>query len=101
MEQRCINLGSYNYLGFAEGAGGSTHAAVERACRRYGLALCAPRAELGDTPLHRELEETTARFLGVEVTIYTHTFKWPNREKLDSLRDTRKLSLKTLALFWC
>lgn len=68
MEQRCINLGSYNYLGFAEGAGGATHADVVAACRRYGLATCSARAELGTTPLHKELEETTARFLGVEVT---------------------------------
>lgn len=65
-ERRCINLGSYNYLGFA---GHSTHAAVAAAARRYGLALCSPRAELGTTPLHRDLEATTAKFLGVEAAI--------------------------------
>ncbi|KAJ8731053.1 hypothetical protein PYW08_002466 [Mythimna loreyi] len=68
-ERRCINLGSYNYLGFAEGAGGATHAAVRAACRRYGLAMCSARAELGSTPLHRELEQTTAAFLGVEAAL--------------------------------
>lgn len=62
---RCINLGSYNYLGFSEDACGEAAAAA----RRYGLALASPRAELGDTPLHRELERTTAQFLGVEAAI--------------------------------
>lgn len=61
-------MGSYNYLGFAESAAtSSTAPAVRAAALRYGLAMCSPRAELGDTPLHRELEETIANFLGVEV----------------------------------
>ncbi|CAK1584077.1 unnamed protein product [Parnassius mnemosyne] len=67
-ERRCINLGSYNYLGFAEPAGPCADAAAE-AARRYGLALASPRAELGSCALHKELEETTARFLGVEAAI--------------------------------
>ncbi|XP_075974425.1 serine palmitoyltransferase long chain base subunit [Anticarsia gemmatalis] len=71
VEQRCINLGSYNYLGFAEGAGGAggTGPHVAAAARRLGLALAAPRAELGDTQLHRDLEAYTAKFLGVEAAI--------------------------------
>ncbi|KAG6463061.1 hypothetical protein O3G_MSEX013644, partial [Manduca sexta] len=68
-ERRCINLGSYNYLGFAEGAGSVTEAPVTAAVRRYGLAMCSPRAELGSTRLHAELEAATARFLGVEAAI--------------------------------
>ncbi|CAB3250870.1 unnamed protein product [Arctia plantaginis] len=68
-KRRCINLGSYNYLGFAEGEGGSTHADVAAATRHFGLAMCSSRAELGDTALHRELEHTTAKFLGVESAI--------------------------------
>ncbi|XP_034827286.1 serine palmitoyltransferase 2 [Maniola hyperantus] len=67
-EKRCINLGSYNYLGFAEPSGECADAA-EAATRRYGLALASPRGELGSTPLHKELEETTAKFLGVEAAV--------------------------------
>ncbi|XP_072939222.1 serine palmitoyltransferase 2 isoform X2 [Epargyreus clarus] len=67
-EKRCINLGSYNYLGFAEAAGPRA-AAAAAALRAYGAALAAPRAELGTTPLHLELERTTAEFLGVESAI--------------------------------
>ncbi|XP_038214647.1 serine palmitoyltransferase 2 isoform X2 [Zerene cesonia] len=67
-EKRCINLGSYNYLGFAEAEGECAEAAAA-AARRYGLAACSPRAELGSTALHAELEATTAQFLGVESAI--------------------------------
>ncbi|XP_050669710.1 serine palmitoyltransferase 2 isoform X2 [Leptidea sinapis] len=67
-ERRCINLGSYNYLGFAEPTGECADAA-EEATRRYGLSLCSSRAELGSTPLHAELERTTADFLGTEAAI--------------------------------
>lgn len=68
-KRRCVNLGSYNYLGFAEGEGGSTYHDVVAATRKYGLAMCSSRAELGSTPLHQELEATTAQFLGVESAI--------------------------------
>ncbi|XP_041986700.1 serine palmitoyltransferase 2 isoform X2 [Aricia agestis] len=64
-ERRCINLGSYNYLGFAEAAGPRADAAAA-ATKRYGPAMASPRAELGTTALHRELERTLADFLGVE-----------------------------------
>ncbi|CAH2075837.1 unnamed protein product, partial [Iphiclides podalirius] len=67
-ERRCINLGSYNYLGFAEPTGPCAEAAAQ-AARRYGLAMASSRAELGSCPVHKELEETTARFLGVEAAM--------------------------------
>ncbi|CAH4037596.1 serine palmitoyltransferase 2 isoform X1 [Pieris brassicae] len=67
-EKTYINLGSYNYLGFAEPRGECADAA-EEAAKRYGLALASSRAELGTCNLHRELEKTTADFLGVEDAI--------------------------------
>ncbi|GBP53581.1 Serine palmitoyltransferase 2 [Eumeta japonica] len=67
-ERRCINLGSYNYLGFAEGEGECARASAF-AARRYGLVLGSSRAELGTCPLHTQLEAATARFLGVESAI--------------------------------
>ncbi|KAI5633242.1 aminotransferase class I and II domain-containing protein [Phthorimaea operculella] len=66
--RECINLGSYNYLGFAEPSGPRAQAAAA-AARRYGLATCSSRAELGTTPLHQHLEECTAKFLRVESAI--------------------------------
>lgn len=67
-ETKCLNLGSYNYLGFAESSGPCAEAAKE-ALLQYGAALCSPVREYGTTPLHIELEKTTARFLGVEDAI--------------------------------
>ncbi|XP_047995208.1 serine palmitoyltransferase 2-like [Leguminivora glycinivorella] len=61
---KCVNLGSYNYLGYRGGRG-----KVEAAARRYGLALHSSRAELGTTPLHVEFEHELADFLGVEAAM--------------------------------
>ena len=44
----CLNLGSYNYLGFAENSGPCAEAAVE-ATLQYGAASCSPRKELGES----------------------------------------------------
>ncbi|XP_067009623.2 serine palmitoyltransferase 2 isoform X2 [Anabrus simplex] len=62
---KCLNLGSYNYLGFAEATGPCAESAID-AIRKYGLAACSPVQELGTTPLIQELEALTARFMGVE-----------------------------------
>ena len=68
LEKKCLNLGSYNYLGFAESSGPCAEDAIE-SIKKYGCSLCSPRQELGTNPLHLELEQTTARFLGVEAAI--------------------------------
>ena len=41
-----LNLGSYNYLGFAENQGPCSDAAVA-SISQYGVSACSPRAELG------------------------------------------------------
>ena len=43
---RAINLGSYNYLGFAENVGPCVEAA-EKAVQDYGIGGCSPRHEYG------------------------------------------------------
>lgn len=67
-ETTCLNLGSYNYLGFAESSGPCAEAAIQ-AIHDYGLAFSSSRTEYGTCPLHIELEELTAKFLGVEAAI--------------------------------
>lgn len=67
-ETKCLNLGSYNYLGFAESTGPCAEAAI-KSIEDYGLAFCSTRSEFGTCPLHIELEELTAKFLGVEAAI--------------------------------
>lgn len=67
-ETKCLNLGSYNYLGFASNEGQCADNSIQ-SVREYGLACCSPRSELGSVSLHKELEKLTARFLGVEDAI--------------------------------
>ncbi|TNM95176.1 hypothetical protein fugu_017935 [Takifugu bimaculatus] len=60
-----INMGSYNYLGFAENTGACADAAVE-CTKKYGAGVSSTRSEIGNLDIHEELEQLVARFLGVE-----------------------------------
>ncbi|EGD81712.1 serine palmitoyltransferase [Salpingoeca rosetta] len=60
-----INLGSYNYLGFAENKGPCADATID-AIKKYGVTYSSPRAELGTSTIHKELEDCVARFIGKE-----------------------------------
>ena len=64
----CINMASYNYLGFAQ-AHGPCADAVEQCIDSVGVSIASPRAEHGTIAIHRELEELVARFLGVEAAV--------------------------------
>ncbi|XP_018299962.1 serine palmitoyltransferase 2 [Mycetomoellerius zeteki] len=67
-ETQCINLGSYNYLGFAKASGKCADESI-KTLRKFGCASCSTRLELGNMPIHDELEKLTAKFLGVEDAI--------------------------------
>uniref|UniRef100_A0AAQ4P0Y5 Aminotransferase class I/classII large domain-containing protein n=1 Tax=Gasterosteus aculeatus aculeatus TaxID=481459 RepID=A0AAQ4P0Y5_GASAC len=60
-----INLGSYNYLGFAENTGPCADAASEVAAK-YGVGVASTRQEIGNLDRHEEMEKLVAEFLGVE-----------------------------------
>lgn len=60
-----INLGSYNYLGFAENSGACADAAAAIAMD-YGVGVASSRQEMGNLDRHEEMERLVARFLGVE-----------------------------------
>ena len=66
--QRCLNLGSYNYLGFAAQDPYCTPR-VERTLDTLGWGACGARADGGTTPRHAELERLVADFLGKEDAI--------------------------------
>ncbi|KAL2719560.1 serine palmitoyltransferase 2 [Vespula squamosa] len=67
-ERSCINLGSYNYLGFAESSGACAEQSI-MVLQKLGCSSCSTRLELGNAPIHEELEKLTASFLGVEDAI--------------------------------
>ncbi|XP_074602557.1 serine palmitoyltransferase 2-like [Brevipalpus obovatus] len=64
----CINMGSYNYLGFAEITGprvGRVHDCISK----YGSSVGTTRHEYGTMDIHNELEKLMAEFLGVEDSV--------------------------------
>ncbi|CAB1428539.1 unnamed protein product [Pleuronectes platessa] len=60
-----INLGSYNYLGFAENTGPCVDSAAE-VTMKYGVGVASSRQEMGNLDCHEEMEKLMAEFLGVE-----------------------------------
>ncbi|CAB0003214.1 unnamed protein product [Nesidiocoris tenuis] len=66
---KCLNLGSYNYLGFAEATGKCADDTISIVKGKHGLATCSSRHEYGTTEVVRNLERLTAEFLGVEEAI--------------------------------
>lgn len=65
---KCINLASYNYLGFAEASGPCAEAAVD-SIYRYGISTGSTRQQYGTCALHNELETLLAEYLGVDDAI--------------------------------
>ncbi|XP_029341627.1 serine palmitoyltransferase 2 isoform X2 [Acyrthosiphon pisum] len=63
-----LNLGSYNYLGFAQNEGPCADDTKD-IIKKYGWAVNSSRQELGTNNLHLELEQLIAAFLGVDDAI--------------------------------
>ncbi|XP_078505676.1 serine palmitoyltransferase 3 isoform X6 [Lissotriton helveticus] len=63
-----INMGSYNYLGFAENTASSLKLVTEQV-RTYGAGVCSTRQEMGNLDKHQELEDLVAEFLGMEAAM--------------------------------
>jgi serine palmitoyltransferase len=66
--KECLNLSSYNYLGFGENDGPCSDA-VEQTVRKCGLSSGSSRLETGSLDLHLETEQLVARFMGQEAAI--------------------------------
>ncbi|KAJ3309291.1 serine palmitoyltransferase component, partial [Gonapodya sp. JEL0774] len=63
--RECLNLSSYNYLGFADSQGPCADD-VEGVIKKYGTGVATPRMEGGTLDIHTELESVVARFVGTE-----------------------------------
>jgi serine palmitoyltransferase len=66
--RKCLNLGSYNYLGFGD-PDSPCKDEVLKAVEAYSSHTCSSRIQLGTTSLHLELEKTVARFVGKEAAM--------------------------------
>ncbi|XP_073989283.1 serine palmitoyltransferase long chain base subunit [Rhodnius prolixus] len=67
-ETLCLNLSSYNYLGFAQAEGRCAEDSIA-VIKKQGWATCSTKREIGTWKIHLELEQLTAEFLGVEDAI--------------------------------
>lgn len=65
----CVNLGSYNYLGFADDWDVTCRKDVMAVARSFPVSGCTSHAEGGYTALHAALEECVADFLGKEAAV--------------------------------
>lgn len=59
---QCLNMSSYNYLGYAESVGACADD-VEAVIQQVGISSCATRSETGTLDIHLQLEALVARFL--------------------------------------
>ncbi|GMI40448.1 hypothetical protein TrCOL_g97 [Triparma columacea] len=64
--RRSLNLGSYNYLGFADDWNQTCKEDVVGTLEKWGVSNGGCRVEYGTTDMHRELEKLVADFLGKE-----------------------------------
>ncbi|XP_059449074.1 long chain base biosynthesis protein 2a-like isoform X2 [Corylus avellana] len=65
---RCLNLGSYSYLGFSASDEYCTPRVVE-SLKKYSPSTCSSRVDGGTTVLHNQLEEYVANFVGKPAAI--------------------------------
>jgi serine palmitoyltransferase len=66
---RCLNLGSYNYLGFADDWKITCRKDVVKAVEKWPISMSSARMDAGNTAIHQELEERVARFIGKEAAL--------------------------------
>jgi serine palmitoyltransferase len=64
----CLNLGSYNYLGFAENPE-YVQKKVQECLKTYGTSCATNRVDYGTYDIHTELEKRVAEFVGQEDSI--------------------------------
>ena len=74
-----LNLGSYNYLGFADDWNVSCKKDVLAAVDEWPVSMSSSRTETGSIRLHQELEALVARFLNREAAmVYTMVVNPPS-----------------------
>eukprot|EP00475_Leptophrys_vorax_P045658 TRINITY_DN9563_c0_g1_i1.p1 TRINITY_DN9563_c0_g1~~TRINITY_DN9563_c0_g1_i1.p1 ORF type:complete len:501 (-),score=113.30 TRINITY_DN9563_c0_g1_i1:66-1499(-) len=64
----CTNLGSYNYLGFADPTSPCIPE-VLKTVDSFPVSTCSPRTDVGTTSLHVETEKLVARYVGKEAAM--------------------------------
>lgn len=86
----CLNLSSYNYLGFAQSEGQCTDAALE-CVDKYGIHSGGSRTQIGTTDLHIAAEEYVAGFVGKPDAIIFSMGYGTNANFFNSILDSKCL----------
>lgn len=84
-ERTCINLGSYNYLGFADDWEKTCGQSVKGSLQRFPASTCSAAADGGYTSLHRQLEREVASFVGKDDAVIFNMGYGTNTGTLPSL----------------
>lgn len=69
--RKCLNLASYNYLGFGDDWNSTCASSVLPMVESLPVSCSSPRLEVGNTTHHEELEYWVAKFIGKE-TCFVH-----------------------------
>lgn len=85
--QTCLNLGSYNYLGFADDWMNTCSKDVFAAVQHFALASSVPPMEFGTTAVHVALERALATFIGKEATLVYNMGYATNATSIPALTD--------------
>jgi serine palmitoyltransferase len=64
-KKRCLNLASYNYLGFASNDGPILDKVIA-SVKKFGVSCVSSRMDLGTIKVHRDTEDLVAKFVGKE-----------------------------------
>ncbi|KAH3901825.1 probable Serine palmitoyltransferase 2 [Saccharomycodes ludwigii] len=86
----CLNLSSYNYLGFAQSKGRCTEHALESVAE-WGPGCLGPRNTCGTTSLHLKTEKLIADFVGKEDAIICSMGYGTNANFFNSILNKRCL----------
>ncbi|XP_065905066.1 serine palmitoyltransferase 1-like isoform X2 [Dysidea avara] len=65
--KKCLNLGTFNFLGFAGNQ--SVKDAAAKSVRKYGVGSCGPRGFYGTIDIHLDFEKKLAEFLHYEEAV--------------------------------
>jgi len=90
---KCLNLGSYNYLGFADDWKETCCEDVVHAVEEWPISMSSSRMTVGNTSVHEELEKLVTEFLGKEDALVYAMGYGTNATAIPALMDPGSLIL--------
>mmetsp|Transcript_13762 Transcript_13762/g.22456 ORF Transcript_13762/g.22456 Transcript_13762/m.22456 type:complete len:498 (+) Transcript_13762:112-1605(+) len=90
---RCLNLGSYNYLGFADDWESTCGQKVRQGLEDYGVAAQSSICDAGYMTVHEKLEERVAEFIGKPAAIVYNMGYGTNSDSIPAMMGSGTLIL--------